>query len=166
MLSRIKSRRGVTLAEIMVVLAMVAIMITMVVSFSLLISEHTRTSLEHDTVIQDRQVIESGVENWLSQVTKKSATLTCSSHEITATIADATYTLKFSNGALIGELPDDQTITIHTQTAKAVNFELMQKGSTQVDYLLFCTILSKADTDEGYTFCVNPHVGEQGGNGE
>lgn len=75
MRSAINSRRGMTLAELMVALGLVAIMITMVVSFSLLLSERTRANTENLNLQQDLSMIRSGVEGWLGEVTKLDATL-------------------------------------------------------------------------------------------
>ena len=64
----VKSRRGMTLAEIMVALGMVAIMIVMVVSFVLLLSNRTQNNNALQSIQQDRQRIQAGVENWMDAV--------------------------------------------------------------------------------------------------
>lgn len=165
MQSVLRSRRGVTLAEIMVALAMVAIMITMVVSFVFLITNRTKENAANDALRQDRQMLESGVEGWFATVTEKGAELSVTADTVTATIEGSTYTLKFTNATLRGDLPEGQAITIRTQSVKAVSFEMMTKNDP-TDHLLFCTVISEdknSGEDTSYTFCVNSRVGEIGG---
>lgn len=70
MLPTLKNRRGMTLAEIMVCLGVVAIMIVMAVSFVLLLSDRTRTANENTSAHQDLTLIQSGVEAWFNGVTE------------------------------------------------------------------------------------------------
>jgi prepilin-type N-terminal cleavage/methylation domain-containing protein len=178
MLPNWKSRRGVTLAEIMVALAVVAIMIVMVVSFTLLISERTGASADQLSVQQERTMLKSNVETWLSAVTAKNATLSLKAADpatlvtdsavpgLTITrsgskvVTDGGLTLSFSYGTLKGKLPDGKTITAHTETVESVHFYLAEKADgVGAEYLLYCAITDELGT---YTFCVNPHVGEGG----
>lgn len=179
MLPNWKSRRGVTLAEIMVALAVVAIMIVMVVSFTLLISERTGASADNLDAQQERVVLKSSVEAWLSAVTKENATLSLKAADpatlvtdsavpgLTITrsgnkvVTDGGLTLSFSYGTLKGKLPDGKTVTVHTETVESVHFYLAEKSAGgETEYLLYCAITDGLGT---YTFCVNPHVGEKGG---
>lgn len=166
MQSALRSRRGVTLAEIMVALAMIAIMITMVVSFVFLITNRTKENAANDALRQDRQMLERGVEGWLAAVTEKGAELSFTDDAVTATIEGETYTLKFTNATLRGDLPEGQAITIRTQSVKAISFEMMTSENDPTDHLLFCTVISEdqnSGEDTSYTFCVNSRVGEIGG---
>lgn len=68
-MSLVKSRRGVTLAELLVSIALVAIVIVMVVSFALMLSERTKASEDNLLFQQDYSMVKTGVEVWMSQVT-------------------------------------------------------------------------------------------------
>ena len=166
-----KSRRGMTVAEIVVALALVSIMITMVVSFTALITGRTKANQAADAMRADCDKVQAAVKGWLDGVNLAGAEVTFFPEEgkqtasaLTATVGageDAqTYTLKHSYAALSGNLPEEKTITIRTETVKAVEFEVMKNGS---DYLVFCYLTCEnPETKEtvNYTFCINPRVGE------
>ncbi len=179
-----KSRRGMTLAEIMVALGLVAIMIVMVVSFVLLMSERTQANSKNLEVQQDRAVIKSGVEAWLAAVTKENAALSLQAADSTPltpdpeengltitrpdsdaagckVLAGDNLTLSFAYGVLKGQLPDGKTITVHAQSVESMDFYLVEKQTGgEPEYLLYCV----ATGEQGnYTFCVDPRVGEKGG---
>ncbi len=179
MLLNWKSRRGATLAEIMVALAVVAIMIVMVVSFTLLISERTGASADNLDAQQERVVLKSSVEAWLSAVTKENAVLSLQAADPATLVTDSSVpgltitrsgskvvtdgglTLSFAYGALKGQLPDGKTLTVRTESVESMEFHLAKKTAAgETEYLLYCVVTGERGT---YTFCVNPHVGEKGG---
>lgn len=149
--SPVKSRRGVTLAELMVSLALVAIVIVMVVSFALLLSEKTRAGEDNLLFQQDFSVVKTGVEDWMSQMVGKELT---TDTDGTALNAEGAGSLEFQGSVLSGS-------DIHTrlESVDSVTFELVEKSG---DYLLFCTV-TRVDSEETYTFCVNPRVGDSTG---
>ena len=178
MLLNFKSRRGMTLAEIMVALGLVAIMIVMVVSFALLLSERTQVNSKNLEVQQDRAAIKSGVDACLSAVTAENAVLSLQAADATPlapdpgennpeitrsgskVVTDGGLTLSFSYGALKGQLPDGKTITVHAESVESMEFYLAKKSATgETECLLYCVVTGKQGT---HTFCVNPHVGEGG----
>ena len=170
MLTTIKSRRGVTLAEIMVAIALVAIMCTMVVSFTMLMAERTRGNQISDTMRQDCQKIEAAVEGWLNAMNKEGASVDATTGEertasVVAKNEGVSYTLQFSYNTLTGTLPsagesEGNDLTVRTEAVAKVEFAVMTKGS---DYLVFCYVTCKnPETQESveYTFCINPRVGD------
>lgn len=164
MKTAIYSRRGATLAEIMVSLALVAIMITMTVSFTFLITERTKVNAAHDTMRQDCQKVQAGTEGWLTSILAldvKSISVDAEK-TVTATVMEedleTTYTLKFSYKTLTGTLPNGKKINVRTEQVTQVTFDVMNSSS---DYLLFCNVT--CDGAPPYTFCINPRVGENGG---
>ena len=164
MISPVKSRRGMTLAELMVSVAMVAIMIVMAVSFVTLMSGHTRTSNENLSFQQDFAAVKAGVEGWISAAAGEELQLAQANPEyVLASISTgptgSTQTLRFQNGALRGTLPGGKTFSIYGATIAGVTFELVDKAG---DYLLFCTV-NRANSQDSYTFCVDTRVGEAGG---
>ena len=148
MIPAVKCRRGMTLAELMVSLAMVAIMIVMVVSFSMLLTGRTRSSGENLSFQQDFAAVKAGVEGWMTNTTGQ--TLTADENAVKA----GENTLQFQNGVLSAG-----DIDIRTETVRAVTFHLAEENG---EYLLFCTVM-RAESEDSYTFCVNPRVGEMVG---
>lgn len=161
MISPVKSRRGMTLAELMVSVAMVAIMIVMAVSFVTLMSGHTRTSNENLSFQQDFAAVKAGVEGWISAAAGEGLRLDkVDSEYVLASIptgpTGSTQTLRFQNGALRGTLPGGKTFSIYGATIASVTFDPAD------DYMLFCTV-TRANSQDSYTFCVAARVGEAGG---
>ena len=156
MTKTMRSRKGVTLAEIMVVLALVAIMITMVVSFVMLITERTRANAQNDAMRRDVEIIRTGAERWLDATAP--TTLTADGGKVTA----GESSLVFQYGSLRGTLPGGESVSMRTESVSSVSFEVMANGE---DTLLFCYITCQdIETDETVTFtvCLNSHVGEGG----
>lgn len=164
MISPVNSRRGMTLAELMVSVAMVAVMIVMAVSFVTLMSGHTRTSNENLAFQQDFTAVKAGVEGWMSAAAGEGLQLSHVNPEhVLASIPNgdpgSTQTLRFQNGVLKWTLPGGEFKSFHADTIESVTFELMDKTG---DYLLFCTV-TRVNSRDSYTFCVDPRVGETGG---
>ena len=157
-----KNRRGVTIAEMVVALALLSVVCVMVFSFIIFINHRTRHNAANDAVMQDRQKIEAAVENWAKTFSAVGADFYVSS-EKTAVYAGNSYFLRFDDGILQATYPDTEQFLLHTQCVTSVTFELII-DETSGDFLLFCTVISTAEDFDGeasYTFCVNPYEGER-----
>ena len=156
MIPPVKSRRGMTLAELIVAMAMVVILIVMVVSFVTIMTGHTRTSSENLAFEQDFAAVKAGVEAWMSATAGKELSAVGGTNDkIDATALKAEdKTLRFEHGMLTGG-----NAPIRAESVGTVTFLLQEKSG---QYLLFCTV-TRADGKDSYTFCVDPRVGEPGG---
>ena len=185
-----RSRRGMTLAEIMVALGLVSVMIVMAVSFTMLITRRTRTNAENDALRADCTVLEAGVEAFVNSLVAENAEFSVDGEvevkvtvgegddaveteeiyydTLKAKVGDDEYTLSFSYSSLNGTVPDGdgegKSITFRTEKVSDVTFRLM-KNDANGDFLLFCYVADKdsdkkSEGDIRYVFCVNPRVGE------
>ena len=152
MIPAISSRRGMTLAELLVTLALVVIMIAMAVSFVMMMSGQTKASENNLAFQQDFSMVKSVVEGWMTKTVGQTVTAT----ESAVTAGDGGV-LQFSNGTLTA----GTDVHIRLVNVESVRFALEKKGG---DYLLFCTVY-RAGSGESYIFCVNPRVGETVGAG-
>ena len=170
MLSTMKSRRGVTLAEIMVAIALVAVMCTMVVSFTMLMTRRTRANQISDSMRQDCQKIEAAVEGWLNTMNEEGASIDATIGEertalLVAEKEGVSCTLQFSYNTLTGNLSSDaesenKALTVRTETVAKVEFAVLNNDS---DCLVICYVTCQnPETQESveYTFCINPRVGD------
>lgn len=160
-----KSRRGVTMAELVVVLALVSVISVMVFSFIMLIQHRSRANAANDAVRQDREMIEAGVEAWVKKSVEDGATFTYSEGSVYATYNGVQKSLSF-NGTdkkLRGFYhPASDMLEIRAQTVTKITFYLMKSSGKN---LLFCTVTSEIEDFGGeatYTFCV-PFEVESGG---
>jgi len=160
MIPAVKSRRGMTLAELLVSLALVAVMIVVVVSFVMLLTGHTRANGEHLAFQQDFAAVKACVESWMEKHGGKPLLEVQPEGEpdpigVSLDVgAGESDTLKFQNGVLSAG-----GFKLRADTIENITFYL---DGSNGEYLLFCTV-TRVDSDEPYTFCVNPRVGEMAG---
>ena len=76
MIPAISSRRGMTLAELMVTLGLVVVMIAMAVSFVMMMSGQTRASEDNLAFQQDFSLVKSVVEGWMTKTVGQTVTAT------------------------------------------------------------------------------------------
>lgn len=152
MIPAANSRRGMTLAELLVALALVAIMIVMILSFVTLITGRTQTNGERLAFQQDFAVVKAQVESWMDTNTGTELTW---DNQVDDTdwyrsVKAGEGTLSFQNNTLTAG-----SYTYRVETIESVTFHVEEKGG---QYLLFCAVTGV--NGENYTFCVNPRVGE------
>lgn len=148
MIPAVKCRRGMTLAELMVSLALVAVMIVVVVSFVMLLTGHTQTNGQRLAFQQDFTAVKASVEGWMGKTA--GSDLSTDGKSVSA----GENTLQFKNGVLSAE-----DVNLRAESIEAVSFELVEENG---EYLLFCQV-TPANGEGSYTFCVNPRVGEKVG---
>ena len=150
----VKSRRGMTLAELLVSIALVAIVVVLVVSFVMLLTERTKASEDNLLFQQDYSMLKTGVEVWMSQVTDVVTAEGGTDGQIDAVmLKSGDKTLQFKNAVLVGS-----EIAARMEHIGSVTFMLVENADHE--YLLFCKV-TKAESNESYIFCVNPRVGEK-----
>lgn len=148
-------KRGVTLGEICIVLAVVSIVSLAVVSFAVMATGRSATGTDRLKAMQDIALLEETVERWFEEVYKPGG-ITVEEQSLSM---DG-KALLFTNGALV----IDGTQTYPFETVKALKFEKLSQGN---DDIYFCTVTyvcrrgRNGNAEESYTFCVNPRVGEQ-----
>ena len=168
MRNKLKSRKGATLAELVIVLAVVVIAAGMVVSFSSMMHGAQGISNARHEALQDVRVAEALIESFIENNADKV--------EIEKGGAGSKGDILYSfiklgsdgdGNALIyviqgeGENSDIKPV-ISLKSAKSISF-VEEKGTN--DTLYYCTITySVADAPHSYTytFCVNPYAGEGG----
>lgn len=162
MISAVKSRKGMTLAEIMVSLALVAIIITMTASFVALITERTRVNRENETLREDRALIQSGVESWITSMLSDGYSIMTSeeSPSLFVSIEEvSSYVLSFDNNELTGTRPGGEKIELSTEKVTGISFSITSKTENEITKkIYFCTVNPGEETE--YTFCVYPRIGE------
>lgn len=161
-----KQKKGFTLSEVCVVLAVVGIVSAIVTSFCIVMHHRSVMSRARLDIINEVNVLEEYVESWVDKVVASNATIgQVENGTVNATVADATYEASFSNGKFTGTLPDSLEMTFDTTRIEALTFDVDVKGS---DAIIFCKVtarMPKADGGselESYTFCVNSRLDDGG----
>lgn len=178
-----KRRKGTTLAELCVVLAVIAIVSALVVSFSVLMGQRVALSTTRLNAMNDMESVDAFVEGWLGRMKLLDAELSLEVNEITDDITGETtkstklkavkdgreYRLFFAENAfmLIGDLPGGTTMTYTPTVVTGVKFKQVEKVFDETDKLFFCSLTYNlpgvgggAGEQHTDTFCVNPRVGD------
>jgi Tfp pilus assembly protein FimT len=158
-------KKGATLAELCVVLAVIGIISAMVVSFSIMVSARVTVNRSKLKAEQDLVQVEAITEAWITRQTDNYATITVSEGYLTATQGETADTLSFQENKLSGTLPDGGEIRCNTETIRSVSFQIQEKADGS-DSLYFCTITyeiaqtGRTSQTLTHVFCVNPRVGD------
>ena len=149
-----RGRRGMTVSELMVVLAVLTIVIVMVVSFSTMVGSTSKLAKAKLDALNDIKLAESVIENFIEDNSGQITIL--SEGKIGNTAGE---NISFSNGYLIVSRTGGNGTTIEMETVNSIKFSMNENAS---DTLYYCTITyAIGDSDFDYTFCVNPYAGEQ-----
>lgn len=156
------NRRGFTLTELSVVLAVLAIVSTMVVSFTVMVSNSRALSSARLDALGDVRVAETNIEHFIEE-NSGNIEVSEAKTELTVKVVEGeeqvTKTLSFkkTEGEQGGTLTTpDSTLTL--ERVKSITFEYYG-GDT--DEIYYCTIHYEiGGKDYTYIFCVNPYVGE------
>ena len=143
-----RTKKGITIAEVCVVLAVLAVVSTIVLSFILLVNRRVEVGKAKTALMEDVALTKALIEPYFEKNQEG---------------FDADQ--EFFNSA-------DKTLTVDGKTAKLSQVRNItctcKKEENNGDYLLFVTLtyeLPYEDGEKTYTFCVNPYVGETVGGG-
>ena len=146
----IRSRKGITLVEVVICLAVVSILSTVIVSYIMQITVRTGANANNDAMRRDCTLIEIGVQQWLDAFAAESCD-------------PDTSKLMFAGDALVGILPNGEHITVYTETVIAVAFDVMASDDNE---LLFCRVTCtypKSGQEVDFSFCLSSRIGEKRG---
>ena len=142
-------KRGFTLAELSVVLAVIAIVSTVIISVTAMVTQRSKISRAHLDALQDIELIETFVESYI---------------EGTENPDIASIKVEEDEGenkkALF--IDGEKKLALGTVVSVGVTTYLNENNA---DTLYVCKITyhipyEKENTVHTYTFCVNPYVGE------
>ena len=153
----IRSRKAMTLAEICIVLAVIAIVSTVVASFCLFANHRAVASSNRMQILNEVSAIEKIVEQFVdanANITVEDGALTAENSKIS-----------FVDGALIATIREgSDPIKLDCETVESISFDLMTKSA---DSLVFCRVSCKIPLANGesksetHVFCVNSRLGEE-----
>lgn len=166
-------KKGTTLVELAVVLAVISIISTIVISFSLMVGRRVRVSRAKLEAMQDVKVIETIAEGWINVMRENGATFTVENNMLKAEIPSNgdPFTLSYDSAAktLTGTLSGDRApMTYISERVTSIGFDIyptenINPGASVLFF--FHAEYSVPFVDDGsdktfdYIFCVNPRVG-------
>lgn len=167
-------RKGITLSEICIVLAVVSIVSLAVVSFAAMATGRGATGTDKLKVMQDIELLEAMVDNWFDKVYTSNGAVTVEKEpenpEKTYLKAEDGITIRWYSPAMVVVFPGENggeavTQSFRFETVTKLEFEIM-KNAENNDEIFFCTVTyayrrgQNTPVEETYTFCINPRVGE------
>lgn len=156
------SRTGITIAEICVVLAVIAIAGLLVTSFTVMVGTRSSVGAARLEIMEDLEMTESVLGGWVDYMTGQGAVVTAENGTLKAVKDTVDYTVTLQGDFLTAPVPTGAPYMLNLKTVTAITVEGKYNGP---DAIFFCT-LTYADprgTDEPqtYTFCINSRIGEK-----
>lgn len=161
------TRRAFTLAELTVVMALLAIVLVMVTSFTAMVTGSRNLSAARLEALQDIRVAETIIENFIEgngdvsikNSTLKAVTSTLEFYEGDTLIAGEN-TLEFNPESKTLVVKDGATLTL--ERVESIKFEFANYDNS-ADKIYYCRInYTVGDHDYDYTFCVLSYAGNGG----
>ena len=160
-----KNRKGFTLSELCIVLALVAIVSTIVISFCLIMNKRSAISRARLDIVNEVNAVETLIEKWVDKMSEQGAVFgKAEDGSLLATVNNVDYKATFVNGELKASVPDgDNEMALATTRIESIAFGMVSKDG---DTMFFCTataLLPQVNgeaKEEKYTFCVNSRIGE------
>lgn len=152
-------KKGATLIELSVVLAVLSIITVMAVSFSIFFSERTKTSVKANDLMQEVASIKKVVENWTNDLSYNDAIFSLeNSSTMVGEVNGAKYYLSLSDNRLSANLLNGESLSYSLIAFETLTFNI-QENATQT--LFICKAFYTAnDTVQYISFTVNPFVGD------
>ena len=158
-------RKGSTLAEICVVLAVVSIVSTVVLSFCMMANRRSVASANRLRIMEERKMIETIVETWCESMAAEGKDISLVPDSNSPLIADADgdqCTIALRDGVLTATMPEGPDIQFKCDAAKTMMFNVIPNGN---DVLIVCTVEFNAIGADiinppKYVFVVNSRIGE------
>ena len=149
----LKSRRGLTLLELTIVLAVIVIVSSLVISFTLLINADRHKSSMRINAMNEIDLFESLAESFINNNPDCAV-----ANESDAKLASGENSFTFENNKLTITNESANESDISFDRIVSVSFEADGEGC---DRLYICKVTySVASGNEVYIFCVNPYIGE------
>lgn len=164
MMFRNRKRRGVSIAEMCIVLAVLAITGTVVVTFTAMVGARSSASVARLNAAEDIEVSQIMMENWADRMAQQQAVVGVDDTGLYATVADQTYRVEQGEGALFAQIPDGQPLSCPVNKIEEFRFQVMTRADGNP--LIFCTVVYTVKNPAGEdrvfedTFTVCSRVGE------
>ena len=157
------AKKGSSLAEMCVVLAVVSIVALIVVSFTTMVSARGTVGAAKLKMMEDRQLTKVILESWLNQLTEENAVITADESGLSAAIDGEVFSVTLEEDRLTADVPNGDPLSCPIHTITGITFDAI---SSSDDAIYFCTADYELPNPSGgviqrsFTFALNPHIGD------
>ena len=156
-------KKGMSLAEICVVLAVISIAALMVTSFTVMVGARATVSSARLSTMQDMETTQTLLSNWITRMAIEGAEVDVGAQgELYAQKDGALYTVILEDDALTASLPQGRNVTVPVTVITKLSVEALRSHG---DAIYFCTVTYPDPRGGGEeltcVFCINPRVGEK-----
>ena len=158
-----KNRKGSSIAELYIIIAVVAIAAVVVISFSMMVGLRSSVAQARTNALSDIRVIQSICATWCDQFTELDATFSSDGNAVYADWEGDSYILSLSRNILSAVMPDGSVQTFECSEGTTLAVSLLTEGNNTlfVFTVSYHVPLGNGGTDtETFTFCRDPHAGE------
>ena len=160
------AKKGSSLAEMCVVLAVVSIVTLMVVSFTTMVSARGTVGAAKLKMMEDRQLTKIVLDGWLYQALAADATVTVDANgNISASLSEGEpYTVLLEEDRIVAPVPGEDPLFCPINTLTSLTF--IEMSHENGDAIYFCTAAYELPNPSGgviqrsFTFALNPHIGD------
>lgn len=163
-MKRKQKKAGISIAEMCVVLAVLAIAGAVVVSFTAMVSARSNASTTKLKAAEELDMSQAILESWVDRMLALDASITADNTGLTATVGTDTYRVMREEESLIAQLPGDMQLICPAEVLEGFRFEML--GRPNGNPLVFCTVQYTVNNPAGEdlvvedTFTVLSRVGE------
>lgn len=154
-------KKGITLSEICIVLAVLSIVSLAIVSYAAMATGRGISGADKLKVMQDIELLEAMVDDWFDKVYEP-GTITVTGNKLSI---GEQRELFFSGTTMYTKFSNTEIRSYHFETITSLQFAI-ENNPDNNDEIFFCTVTyayrrgQNTPVKETYTFCINPRVGE------
>ncbi len=156
-----KLKKGATLVELSVVLAVLSIIATMAVSFSIFFSQRVKTTVKANNLMQDVVAVKAVMESWVDDLTQNGATFSCEdSNKLIGNVNDNEYSISLLDDILVGTLTNGGQVSCRVEVIEALTFSIATNSKGDQTLYICKAFYNADDIVEHFSFAINPYVGD------
>jgi len=152
-----RSKKGFTILELCIVLAILSIISVLTVSFSLVSNKLTKSTTKKFALMQEIDIVQSFLDDWTGDMNLLSKNF-FDGDRLTVQIEESSYYFEIKDGILNFTHPEKQETSFKFDAILSARFEVITKGEQ-----LFFVCHANFDDQEVFTFFVYPRVGSEVG---
>ncbi|MBQ3116518.1 MAG: type II secretion system protein [Clostridia bacterium] len=156
-------RRGFTVLELSIVLALVAIIGVMTVTFTILISKRAKESKSALEFAEQTASVERTAKLWLDQMQRADATFVVEQNRLSAVVLDKEAFIEIKDGKFTVALLDGTSSSIDAGRFTGLECEIKTNAKNE-EFFVFSLLYLKQSGDETsierYVFVIDTFVGD------